>query len=46
MSLQIKNILFHGTISEIQHVDVSLGHGRKDFAKASTWRQKNHRLCP
>ena len=33
MSLKIKDTLFHGTISEILHVDTSLGQGRKDFGK-------------
>lgn len=33
MSLPIREILYHGTISEIFHVDVTQGHGRKDFGK-------------
>lgn len=28
-----KNILYHGTISEISHVDVTLGRQRKDFGR-------------
>ncbi|MCI6714188.1 MAG: DUF3990 domain-containing protein [Phocaeicola vulgatus] len=30
---QIKLVLYHGTISEIGKVDVSLGRGRKDFGR-------------
>lgn len=30
---QTKLILYHGTISEIDKVDVSLGRGRKDFGR-------------
>lgn len=30
---KFKTILYHGTISEIQHVDVELGRGRKDFGR-------------
>lgn len=30
---QIKSVLYHGTISEIEKVDVSLGRGRKDFGR-------------
>lgn len=33
MSLQIKETLYHGTIFEITHVDVSKGRGNKDFGK-------------
>lgn len=29
----LKTILYHGTVSEIQQVDVKLGRGRKDFGK-------------
>lgn len=29
----IKTTLYHGTISEIQRVDVKYGQGRKDFGK-------------
>jgi len=28
-----RKILYHGTVSEIQHIDVNLGRGRKDFGK-------------
>lgn len=33
MCQDIKTTLYHGTISEINKVDVSLGRGRKDFGK-------------
>ena len=33
MSQQFKDRLYHGTISEIRQIDVSLGHGRKDFGR-------------
>lgn len=33
MYQQIKNILYHGTISDIRHVDVKQGRGNKDFGK-------------
>ena len=33
MYYKIKTILYHGTASEISHVDVRLGRGRKDFGK-------------
>ncbi|MBQ9991246.1 MAG: DUF3990 domain-containing protein [Lachnospiraceae bacterium] len=33
MYYKIRTILYHGTVSEISHVDVGLGHGRKDFGK-------------
>lgn len=33
MCHSLKTILYHGTVSEISHVDVSLGRGRKDFGK-------------
>lgn len=29
----INSVLYHGTVSEINHVDVTLGCGRKDFGK-------------
>ena len=32
-SAHIKETLFHGTIYEIDHVDVSLGRGNKDFGQ-------------
>ena len=28
---KLKTILYHGTVSEIERVDVTLGRGRKDF---------------
>lgn len=30
---RIKTVLYHGTVSEISHVDVKLGRSRKDFGK-------------
>jgi len=33
MSYRLSTILYHGTVSNIKHVDVSLGKGRKDFGK-------------
>lgn len=33
MYYKIKTILYHGTASEISHVNVGLGRGRKDFGK-------------
>lgn len=33
MSHNIRTILYHGTVSEIQQIDVSLGRARKDFGK-------------
>lgn len=33
MSYTLKTTLYHGTISEITKIDVSLGRGRKDFGK-------------
>lgn len=33
MCHSLKTILYHGTVSDISHVDVSLGRGRKDFGK-------------
>lgn len=33
MCQDIKTTLYHGTISEINKVDVSLGRDRKDFGK-------------
>ena len=33
MSYTLKTTLYHGTISEISKIDVSLGRGRKDFGK-------------
>lgn len=33
MCREIKTILYHGTISEIDKVDVNQGRGRKDFGK-------------
>lgn len=33
MYRKIKTVLYHGTVSEISHVDVTLGRGRKDFGK-------------
>ena len=33
MCYKIKTILYHGTVSEISHVNVNLGRGRKDFGK-------------
>lgn len=33
MYRKLKTILYHGTITEIQHIDVTLGRGRKDFGK-------------
>lgn len=31
MFQKLKTVLYHGTISEIAHVDVKLGRGRKDM---------------
>ena len=33
MWLKLNKTLYHGTVSEIKQVDVSLGRGRKDFGK-------------
>lgn len=33
MYRNIKTVLYHGTVSEISHVEVSLGRRRKDFGK-------------
>lgn len=33
MSLQLKEVLFHGTISEITQVDVNAGRDHKDFGR-------------
>ena len=33
MYRKLNNTLYHGTVSEIKQVDVSLGRGRKDFGK-------------
>lgn len=33
MSDKSSIILYHGTVSDIKHIDVSLGKGRKDFGK-------------
>lgn len=33
MYRKFKTVLYHGTVSEIKQVDVSLGRGRKDFGK-------------
>lgn len=33
MSYNLKTVLYHGTVSEISKIDVSLGRGRKDFGK-------------
>ncbi|MBR6643148.1 MAG: DUF3990 domain-containing protein [Lachnospiraceae bacterium] len=33
MYYKLKSLLYHGTISDIEHVDVSLGKERKDFGK-------------
>ena len=33
MCHRLNTVLYHGTISEISQVDVSLGRGRKDFGK-------------
>ncbi len=33
MYQNIKTLLYHGTVSNIEKVDVSLGYGRKDFGK-------------
>lgn len=30
---RINTVLYHGTVSEISHVDVKLGRGRKDFGR-------------
>lgn len=30
---RIKTVLYYGTVSEISHVDVKLGRGRKDFGR-------------
>ena len=30
---KLKTILYHGTVSEIERVDVTLGRGRKDFGR-------------
>lgn len=30
---KLKNVLYHGTVSEIKQVDVRLGRGRKDFGR-------------
>lgn len=31
---KLKTILYHGTVSEIERVDVTLGRGRKDFGRS------------
>lgn len=31
--VSIKDVLYHGTVSEIDKVDVTKGRGRKDFGK-------------
>lgn len=33
MYQKLRTVLYHGTISEIEKIDVSLGRGRKDFGK-------------
>lgn len=33
MYYNFKTILYHGTVSEIEQIDVKLGRGRKDFGK-------------
>ena len=33
MYRSFKTILYHGTVSEIQRIDVNLGRERKDFGK-------------
>ena len=33
MSHNFRTTLYHGTVSEIQYIDVHLGRGRKDFGK-------------
>ena len=33
MSLQFEDPLYHGTVSEISLVDVTLGRGKKDFGR-------------
>ena len=33
MYRKLKNVLYHGTISEIKKVDVSKGRDKKDFGK-------------
>lgn len=33
MCYKLDTTLYHGTISDIEHIDVSLGKGRKDFGK-------------
>lgn len=33
MSLQLKGVLFHGTVSEIMQVDVNAGRDHKDFGR-------------
>lgn len=33
MYRKLKTVLYHGTVSEINKIDVSLGRGRKDFGK-------------
>lgn len=33
MYQKLKTVLYHGTVSEIAHVDVRLGRGRKDFGR-------------
>ena len=33
MYRKLNNTLYHGTVSEIKKVDVSLGRGRKDYGK-------------
>ena len=30
---KIKSVLYHGTISQIEHIDVKRGRGNKDFGK-------------
>ncbi|MBO5522725.1 MAG: DUF3990 domain-containing protein, partial [Roseburia sp.] len=33
MCHKLKTVLYHGTVSEIETVDVKLGRGRKDFGR-------------
>lgn len=33
MYQKFRTVLYHGTISEIKQIDVSQGHGKKDFGK-------------
>ncbi len=40
---QFNSRLYHGTVSQIDKVDVSLGRGNKDFGKGFIWLYLKHR---